>query len=765
MRRFVLLNYEPYLSIAAEEKFLLPFLLGLKNWENQDNLKVSIETLGVEEYIRKNYKFENRDYINSILIRLNEFPKEKKNIVSLENYLTWFKISMDFLTNHLFDNLKIKNIEVFSYIKQLIEPNILFIYKLFRLGYNYLPPCNNLLEIFIDQDITYIDLHVHGETSYNFNDLINFIVKNWNLTADIVLKELLKNKKDRKVFPRYRFQFKNLLAILASYLYIMNAINKEKVYFYHIQTRNDSNAYPSLLKDYSFLFKKFSYLEFLEKLIKIILVNHSNNFDKLIAVSTLLKINELNRDLAFYGTYKGLEYMMEYFNSFLKKAYQKIRYKLKNQKDEVILNTVDLFKRNSENYIEIRLSPDWKQINHWFNQIEKQKNIKFIIHFQKFVLDDFLKGFSNFEKNVFTKIWINPRKKEGVYYIVKNIQKYKDFIIGFDAAAIEYWTPPWIYRVIFKFLKNYFKLYANKKINITFHAGEDFIDTATGLRYIYESIYFLDTKRLGHAMALGVLVDRYHLKYPIVSIPPIMYFFHLLWLNHLMLNYKNLFSNFEITIKNAIKNFFDEFFRKEDYLIKNISALGKDDFFYGLNEVYSSLGFIQILYSKAYAFKDNNIIYRVLYNTFMEIFKDIKTTQYIYFKIIKPIFDGLKRESTKLIEIYPLISKQILDFDQQILLLEKIQKLVISIVKEKNIAIEVCPSSNIILYNISSFKDHPILSNKELVETLAITINTDNPLLLNSNILLEYLLTEQLYGKEILEKSIENSKRFKFSFH
>ena len=482
-------------------------------------------------------------------------------------------------------------------------------------------------------------------------------------------------------------------------------------------------------------------------------------------ISTLLKINTLNQDLAFLGTYKGLKYMGKYFNSFLKKTYQKVRLKLKKQRDNVILNVVERFKNNQESYIEIRLSPDIEQLNHWLSQVGKQRNIKFIIHSQKLDLESFTKGFKHFEETLLRKLWINEEKKEGIYYIVEKIDKFSEYVVGFDAASIEYWTPPWIYRVIFKFLKNYFKVRANKDIGIAFHAGEDFIDVATGLRYVYESIYFLEAQRIGHGLSLGVLVDRYHLKYPVITMHPIMYLFHLLWLNHLVLKYRTHLLSFEISIREEIIKFFNEFFNKKNgenkEFLKKIENLAKGDFYLGLNEIYNSLGFIHILYSKASAYKNRNSIYRVLYNTIQEIFKDISKTKMIHLGIIKPIMNSLKRQNKRK-NIAPLLPTESMSFENQLALLKKIQQLIVELVKKHNVSIETCPSSNIILYNIISFKDHPILSKSKLVDELRITINTDNPLLLNTNIAFEYALVESLFGKQILEKAIDNGKRFSF---
>ena len=74
-------------------------------------------------------------------------------------------------------------------------------------------------------------------------------------------------------------------------------------------------------------------------------------------------------------------------------------------------------------------------------------------------------------------------------------------IVGIDAAASEFDTPPEVFAPVFKRLReNGFQYF-------TFHAGEDFYHLLGGLRAIYEAITFLDLQRgdrIGHATAAGV---------------------------------------------------------------------------------------------------------------------------------------------------------------------------------------------------------------------------------------------------------------------
>lgn len=83
------------------------------------------------------------------------------------------------------------------------------------------------------------------------------------------------------------------------------------------------------------------------------------------------------------------------------------------------------------------------------------------------------------------------------------IQKHPNgkYIVGIDAAANEMDAGPEVFAPIFHFLRP-------RCVNhVTFHVGEDFRHLLSGLRSIWEAIFFLDLQpgdRLGHCTALGI---------------------------------------------------------------------------------------------------------------------------------------------------------------------------------------------------------------------------------------------------------------------
>lgn len=74
-------------------------------------------------------------------------------------------------------------------------------------------------------------------------------------------------------------------------------------------------------------------------------------------------------------------------------------------------------------------------------------------------------------------------------------------IVGKDAASNELDTPPEVFAPAFRYLKR------RGITATTYHAGEDFTHVLCGMRAVYEAFYFLDMTsgdRIGHATAIGI---------------------------------------------------------------------------------------------------------------------------------------------------------------------------------------------------------------------------------------------------------------------
>ena len=115
-------------------------------------------------------------------------------------------------------------------------------------------------------------------------------------------------------------------------------------------------------------------------------------------------------------------------------------------------------------------------------------------------------------------------------------------IRGIDACSHEIGCRPETFATAFRYLRSFSPKAAHTswwprywpKLGVTYHAGEDFLEIADGLRAIDEAICFLNMERgdrLGHALALGIEPAQYYrVKNHCVFLPAQDLLDNLVWL-------------------------------------------------------------------------------------------------------------------------------------------------------------------------------------------------------------------------------------------
>ena len=142
------------------------------------------------------------------------------------------------------------------------------------------------------------------------------------------------------------------------------------------------------------------------------------------------------------------------------------------------------------------VSDDWNK----FQNIVGQKtsvDYCFIAHFIKAKAD---------EKRKFEYLRTSIMTKAECLISCKNNLGNNCKIVGIDAAASEFDTPPEVFASVYKYLRE------EGFRHFTFHAGEDFYHILSGLRAIYEAIIFCDLRngdRIGHACAAGIDINSW----------------------------------------------------------------------------------------------------------------------------------------------------------------------------------------------------------------------------------------------------------------
>jgi hypothetical protein len=146
-------------------------------------------------------------------------------------------------------------------------------------------------------------------------------------------------------------------------------------------------------------------------------------------------------------------------------------------------------------------------------------------------------------------------------------------IRGIDACANEIHCRPEVFATAFRFLSQcpvapehpFTKQKPLPSLNMTFHAGEDFLDMVSGLRAIQEVVLFLNLRqgsRIGHALALGLEPREWYAKKQFaVSMTKQELLDNVAWLYACMRCF-NITDNLAMQLKKDFTNRFNELYVK-----------------------------------------------------------------------------------------------------------------------------------------------------------------------------------------------------------
>lgn len=328
-----------------------------------------------------------------------------------------------------------------------------------------------------------------------------------------------------------------------------------------------------------------------------------------------------------------------------------------------------------------------------------------------------------------------------------------DYIVGIDAANLESITEPWVFAPIFREARNsnthqlVYKNMPNKKIRnlgLTYHAGEDFRHMLTGLRHIDEAIEHFQMRagdRIGHGMVLGIDIKKWSLRNRVIILPRIEYLENLLWTWGACR--KNL------TVEIDIGSLEHKILRIAETIYQSTNGLSV----YLLWKVYQGK-FSEEIGNSLSKVKEND-----KEDWFCERFEKGQ------------IWNEAKLASTYHCKCYLVIMQEPIEIEitaEEEVLIKNMQKSVINRVSREGIVIETNPTSNTAIGEIEHIFEHYIhnlnrkgLSDrKELEQNLIVTINTDDPLVFNTNIDNEfayifYSLQEKGYAREEILKWID----------
>lgn len=270
-------------------------------------------------------------------------------------------------------------------------------------------------------------------------------------------------------------------------------------------------------------------------------------------------------------------------------------------------------------------------------------------------------------------------------------------IVGIDAAASEFDTPPEVFAPVFK------KLREKGFQHFTYHAGEDFYHLLGGLRAIYEAITFLDLQRgdrIGHATAAGVAPETWAHNVGCEVVVPIG-----AYMDDLLFVY-NLISNNECKALDSLM----------PRLYMRITELSR--------EIYPNDDFQ--VYDLIYAWKRRQEdILELVDSGELNNIKALKRYHQ------KEYVEKYKKEIK--VKIFEILDEKAL---------REVQLAVLKIMHHKEIAIETLPTSNIFIGYHNSFNSYHLVNwirwEKEGKPIPPIVLGTDDAGIFATNIYNEY---------------------------
>jgi hypothetical protein len=323
--------------------------------------------------------------------------------------------------------------------------------------------------------------------------------------------------------------------------------------------------------------------------------------------------------------------------------------------------------------------------------------------------------------------------------LVRNHKRYSNILTGVDAASSEFDTPPEVFGPTFRALKR-------KKAfkHFTYHVGEDFFHLISGLRVVYEAIYFLDLQdgdRIGHGTATAISVKTW-----LEVVGKTIIIKKGEWLDNLIFVYHYSISHSLFTIKHSLIE------QKINELVKEIYKMSPLPTIDELIKAWHMRKYCPML-----VFSDSHSIARISGTYDLEEWNNIQNEKIptVVRKIMAFYHD--KKNKIDFEEVIRIKVDDILDMTE----LEVLQKSILKDLKKKEIVIETLPTSNVRIgyyKNYASYHFYNWIKWQSENEIPKLVVGTDDTGIFATNIFNEYanIWNYLVRSRELDEKEVEN---------
>lgn len=345
------------------------------------------------------------------------------------------------------------------------------------------------------------------------------------------------------------------------------------------------------------------------------------------------------------------------------------------------------------------------------------------------------------------------------------------YLVGIDAASLENSTPVWVFAPIYENARDSSIEQIGRKsraggytqsLGFTFHAGEDFRHILSGLRRMDEAVEYLKFHagdRIGHGIALGMEPRKWRTQNPVIIIPQIEALENYLWAYDML---SGNYGNFQATILAYIEKRICELAGR---IYGGTGGEGEQE---GIGVEILLAGYHRLFTDYKHTLKQEAQAGRIKKGLCDKLFRGEKI-----------IWDAGVLAAARHCKRFVKKMEQPIHYEvteQDVLIVEELQKMLKEKLGRKGIVIEVNPSSNLAIADLDRMEENQLyqLDGINDRQNLIVCINSDDPAVFNTNVSNElayiyYGMLEQKISRETallwIEKIRKNGMNSSFIHH
>ena len=353
---------------------------------------------------------------------------------------------------------------------------------------------------------------------------------------------------------------------------------------------------------------------------------------------------------------------------------------------------------------------------------------------------------------------VNRLRREGEQFVTKlqellhNVPFLSEYVVGLDVASEEIDTEPWVYAPVYRKARSRMNTipiqldcgHAIQNLGFTYHVGEDYYHIISGLRHIDEVLTYLGFKsgdRLGHGLALQVNMAEWIHNNEVVSLPIMEHMENLLWMWSLCGQKSKELSDYLPQLEKEIMELAHTIYHNIKGLTPQILWTAYTRKFNPLDQQFCVQMERQYLCSSDDCSSSKQYpAQRSFCSRSCRAVSECSSCQSSHCDYV---WDADKLLLTHYCPVYSLHYKSPYFSSvgsEKLPLFQAVQDHMRDKVQTSGIYVETNPTSNLIVGDICGWADHPItnLNNHNLsampTSSILISINSDDPLLFNTNV-------------------------------